>query len=458
MIIRFGWEVDLLYCGILYKTGRWDFASEVVMLPVDFVLLQELPRYNNQFHLKDQHNKPLFLASRGFPRFTFAPLTKPHLNATLSNVHLPLPPSTHYPHFNMSNERTFTLFPALPKELRLMIWQAALPGPRVVHLQQRKLQTTIGEWEHQTGRSWPVFPDEMSTMNSPTLAPSSMTGNTPGAIYLSRLSQFQQRVMRGRINNALGVYERASTRYCDAKMLGLYSPTPGPEIVLVCREAFDIVCHSYARMFAGPASFAQTWFNGAIDTLYVRFDTYWVYPLGGPIVDINDGFPVLDVESLRMVKRLAILWDLGLDAATIRPRPLVEDWTAPVLKLFGCVEELVLVLRHYGDELDGGDAAVHLIDPIWVDEAMEKYNRIISDPRSEDTLEVRPMDMGIGGGGLDMELLEQFRQHFGEGNPTWAMPRFLEKVAVTERVKRMLDEARCNAEMVLEGRAVTAQS
>ena len=349
----------------------------------------------------------------------------------------------------MSSERKFTLFPALPKELRLLIWQAALPGPRIVHLQQRKLRTTIGEWEQKTGRSWPVFPSEMSTMNEP--APSSPSSTAGECLHGLRL--FQQRVMRGRINEALGAEERVSPRYRAANMLGLYSPTPGPEIMLVCREAFDVVCHSYSRMFSGPASFGQTWFNGAIDTLYIRFDTYWVYSLGGPIVDINDGFPVLDVESLRKVARLAILWDLGwMGDAPIRPRPLVEDWTAPVLKLFGRVEELVLVLQHRGDELEGRDAAVHLVDPIWVDEAMEKYSRIVSDPGSGDTLELRPMDMGIGGEGLDMELLEQFRQHFGEGNPTWAMPRFVEKVAVTERVKRMLDESRCRAEQVLKER------
>jgi hypothetical protein len=46
--------------------------------------------------------------------------------------------------------RTFTKFPKLPKEIRLMIWKAALPGPRVVTIRLAPLKFTIGEWNEMT--------------------------------------------------------------------------------------------------------------------------------------------------------------------------------------------------------------------------------------------------------------------------------------------------------------------
>ncbi|KAE9377080.1 hypothetical protein N431DRAFT_436327 [Stipitochalara longipes BDJ] len=159
---------------------------------------------------------------------------------------------------------------------------------------------------------------------------------------------------------------------------------------------------------------------------------------------------------MRSVKRLAILWFLRTPSRNRGVRPLVEDWTAPVLKLFGSVEELILVLRHYGEEEEGEE--VYLINPICVNKAVEKYERIASDPGSGDTLDLPPVDVGFGVKDLDMELLEEYRQNFGEGNPTWAMPRFVEKVAVTKSMKRKLDVAKERAEMALKERGVRIAS
>ncbi|KAN0117542.1 hypothetical protein V8E51_003519 [Hyaloscypha variabilis] len=342
-------------------------------------------------------------------------------------------------------EQKFTLFPTLPKEIRLLIWEAALPGPRTVPIRQRKLLTTIREWEAKTGRTWPVFPHEMLTMNE-------FARDSPppsGAGENSKVKRFQQRVLRSQLNEFLHG-DRASDRYLDAKMLGLYSPSPAPEIAGVCREALEVVEGAYPRSFAGPASFAQTWFNGARDTLYIRHDTYWVYP-SESIVDINDGFPVLDVQSLRSVKRLAILWFLG---APELGRPLVEDWTAPVLRLFGGVEELVLVLRHYGD---GEGEEVFLVDPKDTEEALKKYESRSAHPDGGEQV-FPPMQFNFRVEELDMELLEEYRQNFGDGNPTWAMPRFVEKIAVTESVMRKLEDARRRADIDLKERGVAIAS
>jgi hypothetical protein len=362
---------------------------------------------------------------------------------------------------NQSEAGEFPQFSKLPQEIRLLIWNAALPESRVVDIRQRKLKITIGEWEQKSGRSWPIFPGEMDAGEEVTEVGGAGAISRNGVeevpeeaggapYYLSR--RFQRRVMRGRINDALEAPNFVSDMYREAKFLGLYSQCPPPEILPVCREAFDVASRSYPRAFSGPGSFGQTWFNGDFDTLYLRFDKYWVYSLGGPILDINDGFPVLDTENMRKVSKLAILWDLEPNP-NLGPgvRPLVEDWTAPVLKLFGGVEELTLVLRHYQSDREQDSSNVSFIDPIDVDKALEIYNKIISDPKSEVGLDVPSLDMGIGE--LDMELLEEYRQNFGEGNPRWTMPKFVQRITVTEGVKKKLDDARIRAEVALKERA-----
>ncbi|CZT50555.1 uncharacterized protein RSE6_11563 [Rhynchosporium secalis] len=57
----------------------------------------------------------------------------------------------------------FTLFPALPPELRLMIWKFALPGPRVIALLTRE-ETTTSNPNRNT--SWKFYDDFKSPASS----------------------------------------------------------------------------------------------------------------------------------------------------------------------------------------------------------------------------------------------------------------------------------------------------
>lgn len=108
--------------------------------------------------------------------------------------------------------QTFPLFPKLPKEIRLMIWELTLPGPRTVHLQQRKLKTTIGEWEDQSGLSWPLFP-EVHEIRGENGEPN------------SRQRRYHRWAMRSKIQRALGMPSpsKKSSIYREASLLGLHS-------------------------------------------------------------------------------------------------------------------------------------------------------------------------------------------------------------------------------------------
>ena len=148
-----------------------------------------------------------------------------------------------------SELQTFTLFPKLPIEIRWTIWEYALPGPRVVNLMQKPLEPriTVGAWEDQTGREWPI-------------APSSAQGTEEEYITEERSRVFAAATQRG--GTPVDNYE-------SIWMMGLVSEALPPHIVAVCRESRDVVSRSYTKSFGSAGHAAATWFNPEIDTLYL---------------------------------------------------------------------------------------------------------------------------------------------------------------------------------------------
>ena len=55
--------------------------------------------------------------------------------------------------------RLITVFRNLLVDIRLMIWERALPGPVVINIHQRKLKKTVEEWEEENNMRWSSRPD-----------------------------------------------------------------------------------------------------------------------------------------------------------------------------------------------------------------------------------------------------------------------------------------------------------
>jgi hypothetical protein len=51
---------------------------------------------------------------------------------------------------DVTNDRSFPQFGQLPKEVRLIIWEMALPRPRVVNVRMRSLKKTYLQWKRET--------------------------------------------------------------------------------------------------------------------------------------------------------------------------------------------------------------------------------------------------------------------------------------------------------------------
>ncbi|TGO41900.1 hypothetical protein BHYA_0015g00630 [Botrytis hyacinthi] len=127
---------------------------------------------------------------------------------------------TNYYNDDFDDRATFTCFMKLPLEIRVMVWEASLPGPWVVFLRP----TRILKWKISTlWRTHEVthVPDYVFESSSPVTA--------------------------------------------------LY----------VCRESFNIASTRYTQTFASLESPFKTWFNFDVDTLYIGHREAFIHRIPG---------------------------------------------------------------------------------------------------------------------------------------------------------------------------------
>jgi hypothetical protein len=157
----------------------------------------------------------------------------------------------------------FTKFVQLPQEIRLMIWEEALPPPRIVELQQRNLKTTLGEsrWggcpENPTRRD---FIDHYMEYEDGRPRLSKVLGfedlsELQDRIFL-HLTEEERRIARHETNlNAWIPF---------LPMPGLRSalqPLQIQSIMLSCRESHFVASRFYKRAFGTHAGFPETYFD-----------------------------------------------------------------------------------------------------------------------------------------------------------------------------------------------------
>jgi len=238
-------------------------------------------------------------------------------------------------------------FPAFREnyEVRLLIWKAALPGPRLVDIRQRKLKQTIGEWEIKTGQEWPEMLGDLKPQedtidrNNPQGGSNFDQGNTQDAWHLDEVTR-NRTGMRVEMGKAIGAGEDNFIGYKKANLVGMWSETCAPHILYVCREARDIVLESYSPAFFCTGSFPQTYFNFAIDTLYLQVPCFSYYHsiegLGSISLDLEYRCRVEDIEKLRKVRNLAIMFDTDVEYSA-------EVDLASILGIFGGIKKFSIV-------------------------------------------------------------------------------------------------------------------
>lgn len=341
--------------------------------------------------------------------------------------------------------QNFTCFPDLPKEIRLMIWEMALPGPRIVPLKRKALKKTIRQWEDENNALWPVL--DGNIVPNPTPGDHTTNNIRRGLedldAYDAEDMERQRAVAR---NMAREIIYRAGYKgedpadYGLASLQGWMSGTH-PDILLVCREAYGVVCDNYVKAFTSFFTQPETYFDFRIDTLYLRCDE--IFGVSQETIGFrtsNDGFRI-DTRSRRKVERLAILlnpWDLaGVDFGE---DPFV-NLLPPIFALFSCLKDLVLVVNNlFSYDLPEEEASFAFIDRHLIHKAFDIciFESIFpSDPEHE-IIDIAPaFEAWLPD--LDMTALERKNRDDREAGNDWALPRIEFKLIVSNKVKMAIE-------------------
>jgi hypothetical protein len=283
-----------------------------------------------------------------------------------------------------------------------MIWEMALPCPRIVGVEMRSLKRTYLEWEREKEVSNKTAEN---TRDSETIPEASKATShdceRPGV----------------------------DPPDIDGPLPGIKSNTPPPQILLACCESFAAATKFYERVFSIDPSYPETYFNFYQDTLYIRHDTFSWYSEGAEsMIDALACFSVHNNKELNRVKNLAVLLD---PKATVS----VEEWLVSLLCFFQGVERLSLVVQHYHQN----DIAspLCLIEPIDVDAAWLDLQLFLSNPYKLDEIPEILSNGNIGLADIDLEVLRVAIE--AEMGQDYILPEIECGVIVTQDFKECLD-------------------
>ncbi|KUJ09416.1 uncharacterized protein LY89DRAFT_724412 [Mollisia scopiformis] len=237
-------------------------------------------------------------------------------------------------------ETRFTLFPELPKEIRLEIWASAMPGPRLVFIKQQRLVSHVKNQKREPDSGLPPY------------------GH--GDVEQESTSTRAWRTFRSGLGSEDSVSEDE-----DAEMIGIACKTPVPYVFLACKESYSVAAKLYKRTFARTNSNPETYFNFEQVTLCLDGDDFSmnVIRFFGPFnmlrtirVGFWQGFRQEDDEDVGKVERL------GIRVAPNQPF-FHESAVADVLKIFHGVKELFFILEMRNDHEHMAASDSYLLDP-----------------------------------------------------------------------------------------------
>jgi hypothetical protein len=225
------------------------------------------------------------------------------------------------PRSKRSSRPHFPQFNQLPKELREMIWEAALPDPRVVYVKKEFME------QYYCTRVWSDKAID-ETFNSPKKVPTffDLHENEDALKKLLYHSDSEEDFGRD--------WRR-----------GLRSRCPPPNLLFVCRESYEVMTSHYQKAFGGFDAFPDTWFDFERDILYLDWDVYDEPPMKpGDFLSLN----ACKVRNLAMFDH-DVFYKHYDD---------YEFWLCEVLNVFTNVKQLTIVLYQLHDATDCSELVI----------------------------------------------------------------------------------------------------
>ena len=217
--------------------------------------------------------------------------------------------------------------------------------------------------------------------------------------------------------------------------MGLVSESVPHQILCVCRESYEAVSRFYTKCFRSLNSIPDTYFNTEIDTLYLTPDfSYYRSDEGYKAIanELTGGFPILDMENIRKVKKLAILMHHWGDGGGR------EHFVANLLGYFDHLDELSFVVGHFLlRHVDLGDNQLSITDPVNYEEAMHAYEAFQASRCDVDAKVPDQVGLDTELAEVDMLLLKEILNTKAEdGGPVLKISVIAPKVVVRSYILR----------------------
>ncbi|KAK0105477.1 hypothetical protein ONS95_004158 [Cadophora gregata] len=337
--------------------------------------------------------------------------------------------------------KRFTCFQKLPLEVRLLIWEAALPGPRLVSICQRRLRKTFLDYKEEKGYDWPPMHDTEWNEDD----------------ELSEEQEEERRNARRDVCLALvdwfDVYDDMNL-FWQMNLLCIASNCSPPNITYVCHEAYRVVARYYTKAFAYPDTLPGAYINLDNDILYLREEDFSLMSTfeGSSLIlqGLKGHFAITDIESLERVRSLAV-------KVSERNQPLPqEDFLCKLLEIFKGVEEISIVARDYNtmvirDYPPDPAGQECLIDPVDASGAIRAYSTSRQRLLAGSLVEVNlPLHWSAEWLKQSAELAKQTWEASREPASSRRFPNIRVVNIVPQRLKRDLDQAKALYEQALE--------
>jgi hypothetical protein len=218
---------------------------------------------------------------------------------------------------NRSNPlMSFPLFPKLPREIRLLIWEFAVPGPRIVPLVQRVVKAVEEEWNR-------ILDDDSCKPE--------YGSDDGGLMYINEKAEY-------------GDYYN---------LRGFQSDIPAPSILFVNCEAYNVASKHYTKTFSivqpnshgkydeDHTTLPETWFDYENDILFLDFFTTFRNFLASHMFLVD----FLSEEALK-VQNLAIT----VDHNWLLEFEHLETFLGGMLVRFAKLKNLYVVIGKVGME------------------------------------------------------------------------------------------------------------
>jgi hypothetical protein len=336
---------------------------------------------------------------------------------------------------------SFPNFNFLPTEIRLMIWEAALPDPRIIHIEARDREF------------YSCFRVRSDTAID--------------ALDANQIPAFFQAKQSDKDRFAFELFSVFNDTRKAENYFRFITRAPPPVLLYVCRESFEVASRHHPRVFGTAYSPPTVSFNFQKDTLYLD----WAFP--GP--SLRNPYELKDFSWVELAKVRYLAVECDEDYAEALGFENTEEFLAMVLGYFPSLEKLTISsVDAYHSIEDSGDlvfmkprpGAINRISgPLMHLRRPRNYTGLFSSAPEDKDEDEELWDWfkytcePTTAGKVDLEELERYRrQHMakkGNGGEKEELPplpeidwQIITTPAIKERVQTLLHLEAANRERI----------